>query len=615
MPVDAAAYRMVKDPWRFKVLVASNLFGDILSDLGAALGGSIGGGAAAGPPRQVREEGAEEMGTASRTRNVAGLPSRTLYEGYERAAARSFLLNIGYSHEDLSRPIVGVAHAWTSTMPCNFNHRALAEHVQRGVRSAGGTPMEFNTVAISDGITMGTEGMKASLVSREVIADSIELVARGHMFDALVMALVRVDRPAVLLYGGTIMPGRFRGREVAVGEVFEAIGAVAAGAMGEDELAELEAVACPGAGACGGQYTANTMSMTMEVLGLSPVGFNSIPAVDGSKAGAAAAAGELVMDVLEAGLTPSKILTRTSFENAIAAGAASGGSTNVVLHLLALAREAGIPLTIDDIDEISRRTPLLCDLKPGGAYTAYDLYAAGGIAVLTKRLIDAGLIDGSAMTVTGKTLGEACEAVTETQGQRVVVPVETPLRSEGGLVVLKGNLAPDGSVVKITAHTPTTHRGPARVFDREEDALAAVLAGEIRAGDTVVIRYEGPKGGPGMREMLQVTAAIVGAGLGESVALVTDGRFSGATRGLMVGHVAPEAALGGPLAALRDGDVVTMDVDSRTLSVEDVDVEERLRDWKPRQPGMRGGVFDKYASLVQSASHGAVTTPLDPAEG
>jgi dihydroxy-acid dehydratase len=567
------------------------------------------------------------MGTASRTRTVTGLPSRTLYEGYQRAAARSFLLNIGYSHEDLSRPIVGVAHAWTSTMPCNFNHRQLAEHVQRGVREAGGTPMEFNTIAISDGITMGTEGMKASLISREVIADSIELVARGHMFDALVtiascdktvpasaMAMVRVDRPAVLLYGGTIMPGRFRGREVAVGEVFEAIGAVAAGTMEEDELLELERVACPGAGACGGQYTANTMSMAMEVLGLSPVGFNSIPAVDGSKAEAAAAAGELVMEALDAGLTPSKILTRASFENAIAAGAASGGSTNLVLHLLALAREAGVPLTIDDVDEISRRTPLLCDLKPGGRYTAYDLYAAGGIAVLTKRLLDAGLVDGSAMTVTGRTLGEACEAVVETQGQRVVVPVESPLRAEGGLVVLKGNLAPEGSVAKITAHTPTTHRGPARVFDREEDALAAVLARRIEPGDTVVIRYEGPMGGPGMREMLQVTAAIVGEGLGESVALVTDGRFSGATRGLMVGHVAPEAALGGPLAALRDGDLVTIDVETRTLSVSDVDLAERLREWTPRQPGMRGGVFDKYASLVQSASNGAVTTPLGPGD-
>jgi dihydroxy-acid dehydratase len=565
------------------------------------------------------------MSTTHQGRATAGLPSRTLYEGYQRAAARSFLLNIGYSHEDLAKPIVGVAHAWTSTMPCNFNHRQLAEHVQRGVRDAGGTPMEFNTIAISDGITMGTEGMKASLVSREVIADSIELVARGHMFDALVaiascdktvpasaMALVRVDRPAVLLYGGSIMPGRFRGREVAVGEVFEAIGAVAAGKMAEEELLELELVACPGAGACGGQYTANTMSMVMEVLGLSPVGFNSIPAVDGSKAEAAAAAGALVLEVLEAGLRPSQILTRTSFENAIAAAAASGGSTNVVLHLLALAREAGVPLTIEDVDRVSRRTPLLCDLKPGGRFTAYDLYVAGGIELLTKRLLDAGLIDGSAMTVTGRTLAEASEAAVETKGQQVVAPLEAPLRAEGGLVILKGNLAPEGSVVKITAHTPTSHRGPARVFDREEDALAAVLERRVQPGDTVVIRYEGPRGGPGMREMLQVTAAIVGEGLGESVALVTDGRFSGATRGLMVGHVAPEAALGGPLAALRDGDVITIDVDTRTLAAEDVDVAERLRGWAPRPPGMRGGVFDKYAALVQSASHGAITTPHQP---
>ncbi|HEX8930801.1 MAG TPA: dihydroxy-acid dehydratase [Actinomycetota bacterium] len=562
------------------------------------------------------------MSTTHQGRTAAGLPSRTLYEGYERAAARSFLLNIGYSHEDLAKPIIGVAHAWTSTMPCNFNHRLLAEHVQRGVREAGGTPMEFNTIAISDGITMGTEGMKASLISREVIADSIELVARGHMFDALVaiascdktvpasaMALVRVDRPAVLLYGGTIMPGVFRGKEVAVGEVFEAIGAVAAGAMAEEELAELELVACPGAGACGGQYTANTMSMVMEVLGLSPVGFNSIPAVDGGKTKAAAEAGALAMRVLEAGLRPSQILTRASFENAIAAAAASGGSTNVVLHLLALAREAGVPLSIEDIDRVSRRTPLLCDLKPGGRFTAYDLYAAGGIQVLTRRLLEAGLVDGSALTVTGQTLAEAVQDAAEAPGQEVVARVEAPLRGEGGLVILKGNLAPEGSVVKITAHTPTSHRGTARVFDREEDALAAVLARRIEPGDVVVIRHEGPRGGPGMREMLQVTAAIVGEGLGESVALVTDGRFSGATRGLMVGHVAPEAALGGPLAGLRDGDTIVIDVDSRTLAVEGVDLAERLRDWAPRTPGMRGGVFDKYAALVQSASHGAITTP------
>ena len=562
------------------------------------------------------------MSTTHEDRTTAGLPSRTLYEGYERAAARSFLLNIGYSHEDLAKPIVGVAHAWTSTMPCNFNHRLLAEHVQRGVREAGGTPMEFNTIAISDGITMGTEGMKASLISREVIADSIELVARGHMFDAMVaiascdktvpasaMALVRVDRPSVLLYGGTIMPGIFRGKEVAVGEVFEAIGAVAAGAMDEAELAELELVACPGAGACGGQYTANTMSMVMEVLGLSPVGFNSIPAVDGGKTRAAADAGALAMRVLDAGLRPSQILTRASFENAIAAAAASGGSTNAVLHLLALAREAGVPLDIEDVDEVSRRTPLLCDLKPGGRFTAYDLYAAGGIQVLTRRLLEAGLIDGSAMTVTGETLAEAVEDAAEAPGQEVVARVEAPLRSEGGLVILKGNLSPEGSVVKITAHTPTSHQGTARVFDREEDALAAVLARRIEPGDVVVIRYEGPRGGPGMREMLQVTAAIVGEGLGESVALVTDGRFSGATRGLMVGHVAPEAALGGPLAALRDGDRIVIDVASRTLAVEGVDLAERLAAWKPREPGMRGGVFDKYAVLVQSASNGAVTTP------
>ncbi len=567
------------------------------------------------------------MDTAGNDSKVAGagLPSRTLYEGYDRAGARSFLLNIGFTHDDLAKPIVGVAHAWTGTMPCNFNHRELAERVKQGVRAAGGTPMEFNTIAISDGITMGTEGMKASLVSREVIADSIELVARGHMFDALVaiascdktvpasaMALARVDRPSVLLYGGTIMPGRFRGQEVAVGDVFEAIGAVAAGKMSQEDLAELEKVACPGPGACGGQYTANTMSMAMEVLGLSPVGFNSIPAVDGGKARAAVDAGRLALEVLEAGLRPSQILTRTAFENAVVAAAASGGSTNVVLHLIALAREVGVPLTLDDVDRLSRRTPLLCDLKPGGRFTAFDLHAAGGIALLTRRLLEAGLIDGSALTVTGRTLAEECAAVTETAGQRVVAPLDAPLRAEGGLVILRGNLAPDGSVVKVTAHTPTSHRGPARVFDREEDALEAVLKRRIEPGDTVVIRYEGPRGGPGMREMLQVTAAIVGEGLGESVALVTDGRFSGATRGLMVGHVAPEAALGGPLAALADGDLVAVDVASRSIEVEGVDVEARLRGWAPPPPRYRAGVFAKYVSLVQSAADGAITTPLSP---
>jgi len=550
------------------------------------------------------------------------LPSRALYQGRDRAGARSFLYAIGLKPEDLDKPFIGVSNCWTETMPCNFSLRELAAPVKEGIRAAGANPMEFNTIAISDGITMGSEGMKTSLVSREVIADSIELVARGHMFDAMVslaacdktnpgsaMALVRVDRPALLLYGGSIMAGTFRGRQVAVGEVYEAIGAAAAGKMSDADLHELELVACPGAGACGGQYTANTMSMMFEVLGLSPVGFNAIPAVHPDKKVAASRIGAVVMNALDKDLRPSRILTRRAFDNAIAAVAASGGSTNAVLHLLALAREVGVELEIDDIDRISRRTPLLCDLKPGGRFAAVELFNAGGIGVLTKRLIEGGYVDGDALTVTGRTLGEEVSDVVETPGQEVVLPLAEPLRGEGGLVVLRGDLAPDGSVVKVTQHTPLSHRGPARVFNREEDALAAVLGGRIRAGDTVVIRYEGPRGGPGMREMLQVTAAIVGEGLGETVALVTDGRFSGATRGLMIGHVAPEAAVGGPLAALRDGDVIEIDVESRRLAVSGVDIAERLKDWSPPEPHYRHGVLARYATLVGSASEGAILRP------
>jgi len=547
------------------------------------------------------------------------LISRTLYQGRARAAARAYLYGTGFTREDLTRPIVGVSHSWIETMPCNLNHRELAARVKAGLREAGGTPMEFNTIAISDGVTMGTEGMKTSLVSREVIADSIELVTRGHYFDALAcivgcdktvpaaaMALARLDRPAVILYSGSILPGRYRGRDLTMGEVFEAIGAVAAGTLTEQELAEMEEVACPGPGACGGQFTANTMAMLMEAIGLSPVGFNSVPATAAEKGTLAERAGQVLMNALDHDLRPSRILTRAAFENAAAAVSASGGSTNAVLHLVALAREAGVDFGIDDIDAISRRTPLLCDLLPGGRFAAIDLYRAGGIGLLLRRLAENGKIDGSALTVTGRSIGDEVADVAETPGQQVVVPFSSPLRDEGGLRVLKGNLAPQGSVVKITASTLTSHRGRARVFEREEDAYQAVIERRIQPGDTVVIRYEGPRGGPGMREMLTVTAAIIGEGLGRSVALVTDGRFSGATNGLMVGHVAPEAAVGGPIAALGDGDIISIDAERRVINVEGVDIESRLEGWTPRPPSYPGGVFFRYAELVSSASDGAV---------
>ena len=550
--------------------------------------------------------------------------SRTILEGRDRAPARSYLKGMGFSEEDLNKPIVGVAHSWIETMPCNYNQRRLAERVKEGVRSAGGTPMELNTIAISDGITMGTEGMKASLVSREVIADSIELVGRGHMFDAVVsivgcdktlpgaaMALVRLGVPGCIVYGGSIAPGRFKGRDVTIGEVFEAVGANAVGRMSDEDLKEIEDHACPGAGACGGQFTANTMAMILEFLGLSPMGSASPPAEDLRKDEVCVKAGKLAMDMLHRGLTPRDILTREAFENAIAAGAATGGSTNLVLHLLALAREANVPLDIDDFDRVSDRTPIVADLKPGGRYTAVDLDRAGGSKLLGRRLVEAGLVDGSQLTPTGRTVAEEVDGAEETPGQDVIFPIDDPLKETGGLVILKGNLAPEGCVVKVAGYTRLRHEGPARVFESEEEAMEAAQNGQIVEGDVVVIRYEGPKGGPGMREMLGVTAAIVGQGLGESVALLTDGRFSGATRGLMAGHVAPEAAHRGPIAALREGDRVTLDIENRTLSVDlsNEEIENRLEDWRDPQPRYEGGVFAKYAALVSSASEGAVTRP------
>jgi dihydroxy-acid dehydratase len=550
--------------------------------------------------------------------------SRVLIDGRERAAARAMLKAIGFRDEDLQRPLIGVANTWIETMPCNFHLRRLAERVKAGIRAAGGTPMEFNTIAVSDGISMGTEGMKASLVSREVIADSIELVSHGQMFDAVIalaacdktlpgtaMALIRLNVPGLVLYGGSIAPGKFRGQDVTILDVFEAIGATAAGRMSETDLHELENVACPGPGACGGQYTANTMAMALEFLGLSPLGTASVGATDPRKDEVAERCGRLVVEMLYRGLTPRDILTRKSFENAIAGVAASGGSTNAVLHLLALAREAGIPLTIDDFDEISRRTPLIASLKPGGRYVALDLDRAGGTPLLARRLIEAGLMHGDQLTPTGRTIGEEAAQAQEAPGQDVVRTVENPIKPNGGLVILKGNLAPEGCVVKIAGHERLYHRGPARVFNREEDAMQAVIGRQIQPGDVVVIRYEGPRGGPGMREMLGVTSAIVGEGLGETVALLTDGRFSGATRGLMVGHIAPEAAVGGPLAVLRDGDTVVIDIEKRTVSVElpEEELKARLAGWQPPAPRYTSGVFAKYAALVSSASEGAITRP------
>ena len=548
--------------------------------------------------------------------------SSVITDGPDRAPTRAMLKAVGFTDDDLRRPIIGVANTWIEIGPCNYHLRRLAAKVKEGIRAAGGTPMEFNTVSISDGISMGAEGMKCSLISREVIADSIELVARGNHFDGLVclsgcdktnpgvvMALARLDIPGLALYGGSIAPGHLGEKDLTIQDVFEAVGAFASKRIDAEQFSAVENAACPGAGACGGQFTANTMSTVMEFLGISPMGSNGIPATAAEKDEAAFSAGKLVMELLKADLRPSRIITRKAIENAIASVAATGGSTNAVLHLLAIAREAGVALTIDDFDRISERTPLIADLKPGGRFVANDLYKAGGIQLVAKRLLDAGLIHGDSMTVLGKTIAEAAQMTKETPGQEVVRPMSHALKQTGGLVILKGNLAPEGCVVKVAGHERMIHKGPARVFDREEDAFKAVQAGQIKDNDVVVIRYEGPKGGPGMREMLGVTAALVGAGLGDSVALLTDGRFSGATHGLMAGHVAPEAAHGGPIAAVRDGDTIVFDIKARRLDVA-IPAEElkaRLSRWKAPTPRYQTGVMAKYAKLVSSASEGAVT--------
>jgi dihydroxy-acid dehydratase len=550
------------------------------------------------------------------------LHSYTITQGRDRAAARSQLKAIGFTDADLKKPIIGIANTWIGTMPCNFNLRGLAVDVAEGIRAAGGTPMEYNTIAISDGITMGTEGMKASLVSRDVIADSIELVARGHMFDGIValvacdktipgaaMALLRLNIPGVILYGGSILPGHYKGRDLTIQDVFEAIGANAAGRMSDDELLAIENTACPGAGACGGQFTANTMATVMELIGLSPLGTASVPQVDPRKHGVAKRCGEIILDAVRQNRKPRDIVTRAALENAIAAVASTGGSTNGVLHLLAMAREAEVPLEIDDFQTVSERTPLLVDLKPAGRFVAVDVDKAGGIPVIAQRLVEGGFVDGSVLTVTGRTLAEEAAEAKETPGQEVIRPLSNPIKKSGGLVILRGSIAPEGCVIKVTGMDRKQQRGPARVFNCEEDAMHAVLEGRIRDGDILVIRYEGPRGGPGMREMLGVTSAIVGAGLSEGVALLTDGRFSGATRGFMVGHVAPEAAVGGPIAAIEEGDSILIDITNRTIDLEVPAsvIEERLSKWTAPEPRYKKGVFAKYVKLVSSASEGAVT--------
>jgi dihydroxy-acid dehydratase len=548
--------------------------------------------------------------------------SRVLLDGTDRAAARTYFRAVGFTDEDLSRPLVGVAHCWIELTPCNINHRKLAEKVKQGIRAAGGTPVEFNTISVTDGISMGTEGMKASLISRDWIADSVELVMRGHLMDAwvgisgcdktipaMVMAMARLDLPSVMLYGGSIMFGELRGKRMTVQDVFEAIGARNAGKIDDAELHAVECAACPGEGACGGQFTANTMATAFEMLGVSPRGFNDVPAPDPHKEEIAFQTGRLVMDVLNKGLRPRQIITKKALLNSIAGVMATGGSTNAVLHLIAVAKEAGVKLTMDEFDRISRKTPLLADMKPWGAYTAPEMYAAGGMAVVAKRLLEAGLLHSDEMTVTGRTIGEEARAAREPAGQKVIRALSNPIKPEGGLVILHGNLAPDGCVAKISGQKRDFHRGPARVFDREEDAFAAVKGGKIKPNDVVVIRWEGPKGGPGMREMLHVTGAIQGAGLGETVALMTDGRFSGATHGFMIGHIAPEAADGGPIGALKTGDTIVIDIKKRRLDVElsAAEIKKRLRAVKKPRARYTSGVMAKYARLVSSASEGAVT--------
>jgi len=548
--------------------------------------------------------------------------SRTLLDGADRAAARSYFRAVGFTDEDLSRPLIGVAHCWIELTPCNSNHRKIAEKVKEGIRAAGGTPIEFNTISVTDGISMGTEGMKASLISREVIADSVELVVRGHLLDgfvgisgcdktipAMVMAMARLNLPSVMLYSGSILYGEYQGRRLTVQDVFEAIGAHNAGKIDAAELKAIECASCPGEGACGGQFTANTMATAFEMLGVSPMGFNDVPAPDAHKAEVAFQTGRIAMDLLTRGVLPRKLITRKALHNAIAGVMATGGSTNAVLHLLAIAKEAGVKLSIDEFDRISRKTPLLADMKPWGSYTAPEMYEAGGMGVVAKRLLEAGLLNPDEMTVTGRTIGQEARAAREAPGQKVIRPLQNPLKGYGGIVILRGNLAPHGCVAKVSGQKKDLHRGPARVFNREEDAFLAVKAGKIKPNDVVVIRYEGPKGGPGMREMLHVTGAIQGAGLGDSVALMTDGRFSGATHGFMIGHIAPEAIDGGPVAALRNGDTVVIDIKKRRIDVEvsAAELSRRLKAVKHPKPRYTWGVLAKYARLVSTASEGAVT--------